>query len=640
MTTPQRPMQRLFRYLDRYRRPFWFSIISSILNKVFDLMPPFLTAWVIDTVSKNPPAWIERWTGLSELWPIVVFLTIITLFVFGAESFFEWLYDRGFLRLAQRLQHDLRIDTYNHLQDREIAFFEEQRTGNLMSILNDDINQLERFFNQIFNEIVQLGVLVIMATWSLCAVSLELGLIAVAPIPFIILGSMYYQRKIAPYYKAVREHVGALGSRLENNLSGIPVIKSFTAEVYESNRVAEVSSLYRDANFKAIRWNAVYIPLIRILISLGFAATLCIGAYWVLFQPDRFSFGNLAFFAMMTQRLLWPITRLGAIFDDYERARASARRVFGLIDTPNRITDPEEPRALPPVLGNISFENVSFAYKKEMPILKNLNLIIPAGHTIGIAGPTGSGKTTLTKLLLRFYDVNAGNVKLEGIDIRQLKLNDLRRQIALVSQDVYLFHGTIRENIAYALPNISEDEIITATQKAELHDFITTLPDGYDSIIGERGIKLSGGQRQRLSLARAILKDAPILILDEATSAVDTETERAIQQSLGKVTIGKTALIIAHRLSTIRHADRIIVIKDGEIVEEGSHDALRSMDGIYADLWNVQTGVRWKRYKQQNRIELYKFYTVLFFIKKRQIYKSFTEFRSTKISFSSFRNSY
>lgn len=590
MTAPQRPMRRLFRYLDRYRRPFWFSIIASIINKIFDLMPPFLTAWVIDTVSKNPPAWIERWTGLTELWPIVVFLTIVTLFIFGAESFFEWLYDRGFLRLAQRLQHDLRMDTYNHLQLREMAFFEEQRTGNLMSILNDDINQLERFFNQIFNEIIQLGVLLIMATWSLCAVSLELGLIAIAPIPFIILGSIYYQRKVAPYYKAVREHVGALGSRLENNLSGIPVIKSFTAEAYESARVAEASGRYRDANFKAIRWNAIYIPLIRIFISLGFAATLCIGAYWVLFQPDRFSFGNLAFFAMMTQRLLWPVTRLGAIFDDYERARASARRVFGLIDTPNGITDPANPLQLPERVGNISFDHVDFAYKKDIPILKGINLDIPAGHTIGLAGPTGGGKTTLIKLLLRFYDVTAGSVKLEDIDIRNLNISDLRRQIAMVSQDVYLFHGTIRENIAYALPDISEEAIIAATKKAELHDFISTLPDGYDSIIGERGIKLSGGQRQRLSLARAILKDAPILILDEATSAVDTETERAIQRSLGQLTKGKTALIIAHRQSTIRHADRIVVIKDGQIAEQGSHEELLAQNSIYADLWRVQIG--------------------------------------------------
>lgn len=590
MTIPKHPMRRLFRYLDRYRGPLWFAIIASVLNKIFDLMPPFLTAWIIDTVSGKTPAWIGAWTGLSDLWHIVIFLTILTLVVFGFESFFEWLYDLGFLHLAQRLQHDLRLDSYKHLQNREMAFFEEQRTGNLMSILNDDVNQLERFFNQIFNEIIQLFILLIVATWSLCNISLELGLIGIIPIPFIIMGSIYYQRKIAPYYKAVRSSVGELSNRLENNLSGINVIKSFTAENYEIERVREVSEQYRNANFKAIRWNAVYIPLIRIFISLGFAATLCIGAYWVLFQPERFTFGDLAFFAMMTQRLLWPVTRLGAIFDDYERARASARRVFGLLDTPNQINEVANPRQLTDVQGNIRFENVGFEYKAGIPILKNINLNIPAGHTIGIAGPTGGGKTTLTKLLLRFYDINEGSIQLEGIDIRQLSMNDLRGQIALVSQDVYLFHGTIRENIGYGLQQASQGAIIEAAKKAQLHDFISALPDGYDSIIGERGIKLSGGQRQRLSLARAILKDAPILILDEATSAVDTETERAIQQSLGQVTKGKTALIIAHRLSTIRHADNIIVIKDGTIVEQGTHDELLDKNGAYAELWRVQIG--------------------------------------------------
>ncbi|MFN7117282.1 MAG: ABC transporter ATP-binding protein [Saprospiraceae bacterium] len=562
-------MNRLFRYLRRYRLQFWSSVAYSVLNRIFDLMPPFLTAWFIDTVSRKTPAWIPAFTGLTDPWQVVIFLTILTIVIFGFESFFQWLYNRGFMRLAQRLQHDLRLDTYAHLQDREMAFFEEQRTGNLMSILNDDINQLERFFNNVFNEIIQLIVLVIIAAWSLCNVSLELGLIGMSPIPFMILASFYYQRKIAPRYQAVRNSVGTLNSRLENNLAGIAVIKSFTAEKIEIQRVHEVSSEYRNANFQAIRWSSVYIPIIRMFISLGFGVTLCIGAYWVLFEPGRFSFGDLAFFAMMIERLLWPITRLGAVFDDYSRAQAAAKRIFGILDSTNHIQTPDNPLAIKEITGQISFEKVGFAYKSGTPVLKNINLHIPAGHTIGIAGPTGGGKTTMTKLLLRFYDVTEGSIQLEGIDIRNITLEDLRKHIALVSQDVYLFHGTIRENIGYGREGASDTAIMEAAKKAQLHDFITTLPDGYLSVIGERGIKLSGGQRQRLSLARAILKDAPILILDEATSAVDTETERAIQQSLAQVTKGKTALIIAHRLSTIRHADHIIVIKDGQIAEQG-----------------------------------------------------------------------
>jgi ATP-binding cassette subfamily B protein len=422
-------------------------------------------------------------------------------------------------------------------------------------------------------------------------VSVPLGLIGIAPIPFIILGSFYYQKKIAPFYKDIREGVGILGNRLENNISGILVIKSFTAELFEMKRVAAASTNYRDANFRAIRWNAVYVPIIRIFITLGFAGSLMVGTYWVLFEPGKFTIGSLAFFAMMIQRLLWPVTRLGVIFDEYERARASARRIFGLLDTPNQIQNPDHPQILPVQIGNISLKDLTFYYKKGSPILNRINFEIKAGQTIGVAGPTGGGKTTLIKLLLRLYDVKGGSIQIEGIDLRHLDLKDLRQKIALVSQDVYLFHGSVKENIAYGMPEVNNASLIEASKKAQLHDFIETLPDKYETIIGERGIKLSGGQRQRLSIARAMLKDAPILILDEATSSVDTETERAIQQNIRHLTKNKTAIIIAHRLSTIRNADKILVLKDGNIQESGHHEELIALNGVYADLWRVQIGI-------------------------------------------------
>ncbi|MCI5080480.1 MAG: ABC transporter ATP-binding protein/permease [Saprospiraceae bacterium] len=587
---PKYPMRRLFSYLDHYRTQLWFASSTTVVHKLFDLMPPFLTAWIIDTVSDNPPAWISQYTGLTELWDMVIFIIVLTIFIFFGESLTEWLYKRNFMQLAQRMQHDLRMDAYQQLQSREIAYFEEQRTGNLMALLNDDVNQLERFLNNIFNEIIQLIILVIFAGWSLCAVSLELGLLSMTPIPLIVLASFYYQRKIAPYYKSVRESVGNLSSRLENNISGIMVIKSFTAEKFEAERVREASLKYRDDNFKAIQWSSIYTPIIRIFITIGFAAALLIGASWVLFEPGRFSLGSLAFFAMMIQRLLWPVTRLGFIFDEYERARASARRIFGLLDTPNQLKEADHPKEISQTSGHLELRNVHFAYRADQPILTDINLDIQSGQTIGVAGPTGGGKTTLIKLLLRLYDVKQGGIFIDQTDIRELSLHGLRQKIALVSQDVYLFHGSIRENIAYGTNDTSLEAIIQASRKAQLHEFVASLPDGYDTMIGEKGIKLSGGQRQRLSIARAILKNAPILILDEATSAVDTQTEQAIQSSLRQLTADKTAIIIAHRLSTIRQADQIVVLKQGRITEQGSHEDLLLQQGDYAELWRIQTG--------------------------------------------------
>lgn len=587
---PKRPMYRLFQYLNPYSKQINFSISASVANKILDLMPPIMVGWLIDTVSGNTPVWIAETFNISTFSGVAWFFGILIVLIFGLESFTEWLFKLGFMRLAQRVQHDLRMDAYEQLQSREIAYFENNRIGNLMTMLNDDINQLERFLNSSFNEIVQLITLAFFASIWLFGVSWELTLIGFIPIPLIFLGSFYFQRIIGPYYKKVREAVSILSNRLENNLSGILVIKSFTAENYETNRVKTASANYRDVNFKAIKFSASYVPIIRILISFGFAATMALGAYWILMDTGQLTAGELTLFAMMIQRVLWPVTRLGNVFDEYERAKASARRIFGLMDTPNQIPNPENPVKIDSIKGNIQLKHIDFDYGNNIKIINGLTLHIKAGSTVGIAGTTGAGKTTLIKLLLRLYDTTSGDILIDNHNIKDWDLTKLRQNVGLVSQDVYLFHGTIQENIAYGMGNISLEQIKTAAIKAELHDFIVQLPEGYKTIVGERGIKLSGGQRQRLSIARAILKNAPILILDEATSSVDTETERAIQRSLDELTKGKTALIIAHRLSTLRHADKIIVLKAGNIAESGSHESLLAKAGIYADLWNVQIG--------------------------------------------------
>jgi len=596
----KRPMARLLAYLKPFRGRLAFSISSSVANKVLDLMPPLLVAWVIDSVTGTPPEWIQGVISSGDPWHMAQLLAALVVIIFGLESLFQWMFQYGFMTLAQKVQHALRCDAYDQIQGREIAFFEEHRLGETMAMLNDDVNQLERFLNTGFNELVQLATLFLFAGWVLMDRSWELALYGMCPIPVIIGGSLIYQKVIAPRYSRVRESVGALASRLENNLGGILVIKSFTAEKFESERVADASSEYQVANYHAIKLAAIYVPLIRMGIALGFAAVLLVGAYWVLnktttvvdgVEVQKITAGGLVMFSMMIQRLLWPLTRLGSTLDEYERAKASARRTFGLLDTPSTIKDPVDAESLGErAEGHVVFDNVEFSYSRGERVLKGLTFEAKPGETIGIAGPTGAGKSTLIKLLLRLYDVTGGGVKVDGHFVDKLKLAELRHNIALVSQDVYLFHGTIRDNIAYGMGDVSLEKVEDAAKLAQLHRFVETLPDGYETVVGERGIKLSGGQRQRLSIARAILKDAPILVLDEATSSVDTETEREIQQNLRKLTAGRTALIIAHRLSTIRHADRIIVLKDGRVSEEGTHDALIASGGVYSDLWHVQSG--------------------------------------------------
>jgi len=582
------PMKRLFLYLGNYKGLLVFAALSSITHKILDLMPPIMVGWSVDVLNNQTPAWLILLVG-NGLLEQVIWITVVFVLVFGFESLTEWMLKNGFLKLAQKVQHDLRMDAYKKMQAREMAYFESNRTGNLIAMLNDDINQLERFLNDNLNQILQLITLFLFSGLALFSVDIWMAIIGIAPIPFIVWGSFIYQRIISPRYRRIREAVGELSSRLENNISGISVIKSFTAERFEEKRVRETSLEYRDANYAAIKYNSLYTPIIRMLIALGLAGGMFIGSWYIINDMQRISVGDIALYALMIQRLLWPVTRLGIIFDEFERAKASARRIFTLMDTPSAIKNEKSAKDIGKAKGNITFKNVSFSYGDDIPIVNNMNLKITAGQTIGIAGQTGGGKTTLIKLLLRLYDVNAGGIYLDNEDIRNISLKCLRSNIALVSQDIYLFHGTILENISYGM-DCEKQEVIEACKQAQLHAFIHSLPKGYDTIVGERGIKLSGGQRQRICIARAILKDAPILILDEATSSVDTETERSIQSHIYKLVADKTAIIVAHRLSTIRHADEIIVIKEGEIVEKGNHDVLLSKDGIYTDLWNVQTG--------------------------------------------------
>jgi ATP-binding cassette subfamily B protein len=366
------------------------------------------------------------------------------------------------------------------------------------------------------------------------------------------------------------------------------MIKSFTTEAYELDRLKQESEAYRYSNQLAIALSSAFVPIIRIVILTGFTAILYFGGLEVV--SGKLAVGSYSMLVFLTQRLLWPLTDLGKTLDLYQRAMASTRRVMKLLATPIAIPSGHLSLVSSQIRGDLELQGVTFAYQDYQPVLQNLSLTIPAGKTTAIVGSTGSGKSTLVKLLLRFYEIQAGTIYLDGTDIREIQLGDLRRSMGLVSQDVFLFHGTVRDNIAYGKADATVDEIVTAAETAEAHRFILNLPYGYDTIVGERGQKLSGGQRQRLAIARAVLKNPPILILDEATSAVDNETEAAIVRSLDRITQNRTTIAIAHRLSTIRHADWIYVLEKGQIIEQGLHEDLLCKQGVYAGLWQVQTG--------------------------------------------------
>jgi ATP-binding cassette subfamily B protein len=492
--------------------------------------------------------------------------------------------------LGQNIQHNLRLDAYKHLQGLELAYFEERSTGGLMSILSDDVNQLERFLDVGANDIIQVLTTIVIIGGAFFILAPSVAWMAILPMPFIVFGSVAFQKLLAPRYADVREKVGLLNGRLSNNISGITTIKSFTAEDYEKARLRTDSEAYRQSNTKAIALSAAFIPLIRMLILIAFTILLIFGGMEAV--AGRMSVGTYSVLVFLVQLLLWPLTRLGDTFDLYQRAMASTNRIMDLLDTQIAIHPGNVPLPVETVRGDVLFKNVSFAYQDRQAIIENLSLHIPAGKTIAIVGSTGSGKSTLVKLLLRFYEVRSGNITVDNIELQNLNLRDLRRCIGLVSQDVFLFHGTVAENIAYGSFDATEKEIITAAKIAEAHEFITRLPQDYETIVGERGQKLSGGQKQRIAIARAVLKNPPILILDEATSAVDNETEAAIARSLERITKNRTTIAIAHRLSTIRNADCIYVMENGKLLESGTHEQLLEKNGIYESLWRIQSGLK------------------------------------------------
>ncbi|GAB4213111.1 MAG: ABC transporter ATP-binding protein [Synechococcales cyanobacterium] len=587
MNSSTQPLMRLLAYGRDYRPQMIWAVLCSILNKIFDLAPPALIGAGIDVVVQGQDSWIASF-GIRSIAAQFVLLCFLSVLIWVGESLFQYAQGVLWRNLSQKLEHKLRLQAYDHAQNLPLAYFEERSVGQLMAVLNDDINQLERFLDNGANDLLQVTVTVIVISTAFFLLSAKVAWLAMIPMPLILMGSVWFQGYLAPRYRQVREQAGAINSRLAINLSGILTIKSFATEPYEVERLREESEAYRQLNNNAIRLSAAFVPLIRMVILMGFVAILGYGGWEA--SQGRLAAGTYSVMVFLTQRLLWPLTSLGQTLDQYQRSMASTRRVMELLDTPTVVETTGLALEKSSIRGELQLQHVTFAYKDRDPVLTDLNVHIPAGHTIGIVGATGSGKSTVIKLLLRLYEIQSGQILLDGQDIRSVQVRDLRQGIGLVSQDVFLFNGTVRDNIAYGNFQASLEEIVEAAKVAEADEFIRDLPQGYDTLIGERGQKLSGGQQQRLAIARAVLKDPPILILDEATSAVDNETEAAIQRSLEKITRHRTTIVIAHRLSTVRHANCIYVLEHGKLVEWGQHEPLLAQQGIYAALWRVQTG--------------------------------------------------
>ena len=601
----ENPMRRLF---DEYGRENAFAFVvgltSSVVARLLDLLPPVLLTVAVDSIffDERPfSLWLvpDAWLPATRTEQLYLSVGVIVIAFFGGAAF-HWTRNWGWNSFAQHIQHAVRTDTYDKMQRLNMDFFADKQTGEMMSILSNDVNRLERFLNDGMNSAFRLGVMVLGIAAILLFWNWQLAVVTLTVVPLIGYFTYRFVRTIQPKYADVRSSVGQLNSRLENNLGGIQVIKSSNTENFESDRVDDVSQEYFDANWDAIGTRIKFFPGLRLLSGIGFILTFFLGGIWVLtyqqtgsaplFFTGRLTPGEFVGFILLTQRFIWPMAQFGQIINMYQRAYASAARIFGLMDEPAQIAEDPDAEDLVVEDGRVVYDDVSFGYDEDETIIEDVSFTVEGGETLALVGPTGAGKSTVLKLLLRMYDVSEGSISIDGTDIRDVTVPSLRRSIGYVSQDTFMFYGTVEENIRYGTFGATHEEVVEAAKAAEAHGFIQNLPDGYDTEIGERGVKLSGGQRQRLSIARAVLRDPDILVLDEATSDVDTETEMLIQRSLDRLTEDRTTFSIAHRLSTIKDADVIVVLEDGEIVERGTHERLISNDGLYAHLWGVQAG--------------------------------------------------
>ena len=580
-----------FKRFLKYAKPWkWRIIKSSIystINKLFDIAPEILLGAAVDLVVRRENSFIAN-LGFDSIGSQIAILGIITFLIWAFESIFQYLYSISWRNLAQSIEHNIRIDAYNHVQKLDMSWFENKKVGDITAKLNDDVNQLERFLDNGFNSLIQLVVSTIaIGTWFFY-ISPLVASITILPVPIILLIAFFFQKNLSPRYLAVRNSVGLLNNTIFNNLIGISTIKSSVSETIESKRIEDLSQNYRLKNKSAIMLSSAFVPIVRMGVLSGFLGTMIVGSYLAL--NGNIEIGSYSILIFLTQRFLWPFTTLSETVDLFERSMASNKRILDLLNTEHIIKDNEDAITINNFDENIFFSNIGFNYDESKSLFKNLNFTIKNNSLTGIVGQTGSGKTTIIKLLLRFYDSKNGNILIGNHQIKKIKLKNLRENIGYVSQDIFMFDGSIKENIAYPDIGCDDEQINKAAALSQCSEFIEKLPNKYDTLIGERGQKLSAGQKQRISIARALYKNPPILIFDEATSAIDNETEHLIQIALNEISKNRTTIVIAHRLSTVRNADNIIVIGEGDIIEQGNHNQLINNQNIYKKLWDIQTG--------------------------------------------------
>jgi ATP-binding cassette subfamily B protein len=578
-----RSLWRLMRYSRPHARRITLGLLANAGARFFDLLPMIVVGRVVDTVST------ALREGQSLAGADFVWAGALVLGTFAGLAVFQSVSDYTLDSAAQKIRHDLRVDLYTHVQKLDVSYFESRQTGDIMAVLASDVDNLERFFSDTTTSIVRLLITFTGIYGILFWLDWHLALLLFAPMPVAIWAVRFFATRVSPEYRRARKAVGEINSILENNLQGMPVIQAYSAQDHQTGRIRQRSAEYRDAAVRAAFERSRFVPLLYGVAGTGYALLIGVGG-WMTFSGVGPSVGDFTTFVLLAMRLILPLFVFGMLINQIQQSEASALRIAEIFDTAPTVRDEAGALPLEGKLARVEVRDMSFAYPDRERVLCGIDLAMERGKVLGVVGPTGAGKSSLAKLMLRYYDPVEGAILANGRPLSGVTLESWRARIGYVSQEAYLFHGTVAENIRLGSPDSSDEELRRAAHMAGAAEFIDGLPDGYATLVGDRGTKLSGGQRQRISLARAILRDPEFLILDEATSSVDTRTEEIIQNNLKELRKDRITLAIAHRLSTVRQCDEIVVVVDGIIVERGTHDELVAAGGVYAGLWQVQSG--------------------------------------------------